>query len=561
MTAEMKKETLRRENEELRHRLAEAEDALLAIQAGQVDAIVVDGAAGAQIFSLSGAETVYRLTVETMAEAAINVAADGTIVFCNARFSAFVATSTERLLGRDIAGFVPPEDRDAFRALLRRCCTQPVKQRIVFCGPGGVRTPVLLSGNALSQGDSVSLCLVAADLTELESAAYQIEHLRERHVRLQQEIVDREWAEETLRLADRRKSEFLATLAHELRNPLAPIRTGLDLIRALRGDAAACERPLQIMDRQLTHLVRLVDDLLDVSRISRGKIDLRKERLDLAEIVEAALEISESGIGRDDRRLSVSLPSRPLPVEGDRVRLVQIISNLLNNAAKFTDEGGRIELGLVPCGERVEIRVSDDGQGIPRERLSDLFEIFSQIDTGRGGGLGIGLTLVRSLVAMHGGTVCADSEGLGRGATFTVSLPLCADVAQQPMPREAPQADPVPRRRVLVVDDNPDVAESLHLLLTVLDAEVRVAHDGADAISVCAEWTPTHILMDLGMPGMDGYEAARRLRADHPDGAFRLVAISGWGQDEHRQKAREAGFDRHLIKPVAVAELKAILLE
>jgi PAS domain S-box-containing protein len=557
----MTEDALQRENDELRRRLAEAEDALRAIREGQVDAIVVDDAAGARVFSLSGAETIYRLTVETMAEAAINVAADGTIVFCNARFGEFVATSTERLLGRNIAGLVPPEDRERLRALLRECRSRPVKQRVVFCGPDGVRTPVLLSGNALSQGDSLSLCLVAADLTELESSAYQIERLRERQDQLQQEIADRERAEEALRLADRRKSEFLATLAHELRNPLTPIRTGLDLIRAVRGDAAAGEQVLQIMDRQLTHLVRLVDDLLDVSRISRGKIELHKERLDLAEIIDAALEISNGGAGRNDRWLAVSVPPEPLPVEGDRVRLVQLFSNLLNNATKFTDVGGHIDLCVVPRGDRVEIRVQDDGHGIPPEQLTEVFEMFSQCDPGRGDGLGIGLTLVRSLVAMHGGSVCADSEGPGRGATFTVSLPLCAAPAAQPPATKPPETSRVPRRRVLVVDDNRDIAESLRLLLTTLQAEVRVAHDGAAALRIYEDWSPTHVLMDLGMPGMDGYEAARRLRTRDPRRACRLVAISGWGQDEHRQQAREAGFDQHLVKPVGVAALEAILQE
>jgi CheY-like chemotaxis protein len=204
--------------------------------------------------------------------------------------------------------------------------------------------------------------------------------------------------------------------------------------------------------------------------------------------------------------------------------------------------------------------VQDDGRGIPPEQLTEVFEMFSQC-AGRGEGLGIGLTLVRSLVAMHGGTVRADSEGPGRGATFTVSLPLCTDVPPPPLAEAAPQTRPIPRRRVLVVDDNRDIAESLRLLLTTLQAEVRVAHDGAAAIRIYEDWSPTHVLMDLGMPGMDGYEAARRLRARHPRHACRLVAISGWGQDEHRQQAREAGFDKHLVKPVGVAALEAVLHE
>jgi PAS domain S-box-containing protein len=374
------------------------------------------------------------------------------------------------------------------------------------------------------------------------------------------DITERKRTEVALQESDRRKDAFLATLAHELRNPLAPIRTGLELIQMLRGDAAACQEPLQIMDRQISHLVRLVDDLLDVSRISRGKIELRKEPLELREVIDAALQMSGSGLSRDDRQLSVSVPSEPLVVEGDRVRLVQVIANLLNNAANFTELGGHIDVRVMARGEQVEIQVQDDGRGIPPERLDHIFEMFSQAEPGRDSGLGIGLALVRGLVAMHGGTVCADSEGPGRGATFTVSLPLCRSAPEQHTSDEATvQGILPPQRRILVVDDNRDIAESLDLLLTMMGAEVRVAHDGAEALRIFGDWPATHVLMDLGMPGMDGYEAARRLRANHPGCPFRLIAVTGWGQEEDRQRVREAGFDEHLVKPVRVAELKAVL--
>jgi PAS domain S-box-containing protein len=374
------------------------------------------------------------------------------------------------------------------------------------------------------------------------------------------DITARKQAEESLLEANRRKDAFLATLGHELRNPLMPIRTSLDLIQALCEDAAACERPLQIMDRQLRHLVRLVDDLLDVSRISRGKIELRRERLDLSEIIDSAVEMSGNGIGRDDPRLTVSMAPGPLTVEGDRVRLVQVVSNLLNNAAKFTEEHGRITLRVMPRRDRVEIQVQDDGRGISRERLDEIFEPFAQAEPGRNGGLGIGLALVRSLLAMHGGTVAADSAGPGRGATFTISLPLCRDSAvQQPVAREERVPGAVPGCRVLVVDDNPDIAESLRLLLTAQNAKVRVAAGGAEALRICRSWRPALVLMDLSMPDMDGYEAARRLRASHPDRDFRLVAISGFGSEHDGRLARDAGFDRHLVKPVGIDELRALL--
>ena len=374
------------------------------------------------------------------------------------------------------------------------------------------------------------------------------------------DITERKQSEAALLEADSRKDAFLATLAHELRNPLAPIRTGLDLVEALRGDAAACEEPVRMMDRQLKHLVRLVDDLLDVSRISRGKINLRKERLELASVIDAALEMSDSGLRRGDRQLAVSVPSEPLAVEGDRVRLVQIVANLLNNAVRFTDAGGRIDVRVTRRGERVEIRVQDDGCGISRDRIGAVFEMFSQAEPGHGGGLGIGLPLVRELVEMHGGTVCADSEGVGCGATFMVSLPLCGGAPTQVTTETATELGVLAAPcRVLVVDDDRDIAKGLHLVLTMMGAEVQVAHDGAEAIRVFEGWPPTHVLMDIGMPGMDGYEAARQLRARYPDRAFRLVAVTGWGQEEDRQRAREAGFDGHLVKPVGVAELKAVL--
>jgi signal transduction histidine kinase len=371
------------------------------------------------------------------------------------------------------------------------------------------------------------------------------------------DITERKQAELALREADRHKDQFLAMLAHELRNPLAPICTGLDLIQRQYADSEDLADTLRIMDSQLGHLVRLVDDLLDFSRIGQGKVRLRLERHTIAEIVDAALEMSDYALG--DRRLTVEMPAEPLYTDGDRVRLVQVLANLLNNAVKFTNEDGIISLSAQRHGDRVGIRVCDDGLGIARDNLDRIFDMFVQDAPGQGSGIGIGLSLARNLVEMHGGTITAESPGPGGGATFTVWLPLCPEAPQQQVPQDPVENSSLAQHRVLVVDDNPEVADSLASLLTLLKAEVRVAYGGVEAIAVCEAWHPTHVLMDLGMPGMDGFEAARRLRARHPEHPFRLIAISGWGREEDRERARAAGFDQHFVKPVRVDELVAML--
>lgn len=371
------------------------------------------------------------------------------------------------------------------------------------------------------------------------------------------DISDRKQAEMALREADRHKDRFLATLAHELRNPLAPICTGLDLLQRQCGAVEHVGQTIRVMDRQLAHLVRLIDDLLDFSRIAQGKIRLRRDRHAVAEIVDATLEMSAHGFG--NRRVTVDMPDQPLYVDGDRVRLVQVLANLVNNAVKFTADGGRIAIGVAVRGDRVEFEVRDDGRGIAPDKLDRIFDMYVQDDPDHASGIGIGLSLVRSLVEMHGGTVAAASAGPGRGAVFTVSLPLWHGALPEPAPIESPERPALTQHRVLVVDDNREIADSLRELLTLLQADVRVAYDGAEAIAICETWLPTHVLMDLGMPGIDGFETARRLRARYPQRPFRLIAISGWGREEDRKRAREAGFDQHFVKPVRVEELGSML--
>ena len=373
------------------------------------------------------------------------------------------------------------------------------------------------------------------------------------------EIKARKEAEAALKDADQRKDEFLATLAHELRNPLAPLRTGLDLLRQLGHEPAKTEQVRMMMDRQLTHLVRLVDDLLDVSRITRGKIALHKEPLDLRDVIQSALEMSESEITKGGQRLTVDLPPQPLPVAGDRVRLVQVVSNLLNNAVKFTEEGGRIWILAARHGEQAQIRVRDDGTGIPPQEVSRVFDMFAQVHQGRGGGLGIGLTLVRSLIEMHGGSVSVHSDGPGRGAEFALTLPLVRQAQSAESAAVEAERGSLDRRRVLVVDDNQDIADGLGQLLQTLGMETRVVYRGAAALDALASFRPQVILLDIGMPGMDGYEVARQVRARCPVARPKLVAVTGWGSERDRQRIGEAGFDHHLVKPVGADRLLRIL--
>ncbi|MEP7208753.1 MAG: ATP-binding protein [Casimicrobiaceae bacterium] len=385
-----------------------------------------------------------------------------------------------------------------------------------------------------------------------------LERLHEQHDAL---LGDREKLAEladALKDADERKDEFLATLSHELRNPLAPLRNSLHLLRTTGQMPTA--QLYAMMERQLNHLVRLVDDLLETSRISRGTLVLRKQPVPLAEIVRNAVETSEPLFAAANHVLTVSMPEAPLWIDGDPVRLAQILANLLNNAATYTPSGGRVTLTARREDDAVAIVVGDNGDGIPADELARLFQMFSR---GRGstrrgeGGLGIGLALARRLAEMHGGSIEATSGGAGQGSEFTLRLPVGTGAPHDaPVPRSAPASV---ARRILVVDDNRDAADSLAMILQTLGADVQVAHDGPAALAMFAEADPTMVLLDIGMPGMDGYEVARRIRADFPDRRPLIVALTGWGQERDRDDARAAGFDDHLTKPVEIEVLEGLL--
>ena len=380
---------------------------------------------------------------------------------------------------------------------------------------------------------------------------------------LQHEMAERRTAEEALRAADQRKDEFLATLAHELRNPLAPMRNALRILEVGANDPQAAQRSRDMMTRQLQQMVRLVDDLLDVSRITTGKLSLRIERTDLATVVRNAVDTARPFVDARGHALVVRLPAHPVHLDADATRLAQVFSNLLNNAAKYTDPGGRIVLSAVTEDDVVRVSVTDNGIGIAPEMQHAIFDMFTQVDRSlerTHAGLGVGLTLARRLVELHGGTIEAKSEGLNRGSRFTVTLPVAA-MATSPGAgaHEGETAGPVHGHRVLVADDNVDFAESFALILRMLGNEVRVVHDGAQAVEEAAAFEPRFCFIDIGLPKLNGYDVAQRLRESATTRNSTLIAVTGWGQDKDRQRAHQAGFDHHMVKPVDPQQIERLL--
>jgi PAS domain S-box-containing protein len=445
--------------------------------------------------------------------------------------------------------FLPLDVQGILEARMRGACTPYEKE---YLRKDGSVVPVLIGFATLAEGHDRFICFVL-DLTAQKRV------------------------EAALREADRRKDEFLAVLAHELRNPLAPIRNALAILETAGMDGAIAERARVLMERQVHHLVRLVDDLLDVSRVMRGKIDLRREQVELAAVVARALETAHPLLEAQGHALDVSLPPESLVLEADPVRLTQVVGNLLANAAKYTESGGRITLEVQREGDQAILRVRDTGIGIDPEVLPRIFELFVQANhavTRSQGGLGIGLTLVKSLVELHHGTVEAHSAGPGKGSEFVVALPLLSMTEGGRM-KDDEEAFPLHlatsgrggteglplSRRILVVDDNEDVAESLAMLLRLSEHHVRVAHSGPAALELAKGFRPEVVFLDIGMPGMDGNEVARCLRQQPGLDGVALVALTGWGAAEDRRRSAAAGFDHHLVKPVEPGDLHTLLAE
>jgi PAS domain S-box-containing protein len=490
---------------------------------------------------------------------------DASVQLWNPAAERMFGWTEEEVLGRPLPA-VPAERQEELRRNLQLILTgepfQEVEARRVK--KDGTPIDVNLWAAPLPAPEGMRVLVMVADITERQRLVAERRRLEEE---LRQRV-------EELAAADQRKDEFLAMLAHELRNPLAAISNAGHVLdrKSLAGDGRRDPRShelIAMIGRQIRHLSRLVDDLLDVSRFSRGRIELRKERVELRRAVEGAVETARPIVEQRRHQLTVSLPEEPLWLEADLTRIEQVLANLLHNAAKFTEPGGSIDLTAEREGSEAVLRVRDDGAGISPELLPRIFDLFVQEERSLArsrGGLGIGLTLVRALVERHGGSIEAESEGPGRGSTFTVRLPLRAEDAGAGLDpaRTGTSPAPVPAAaegpaRVLLVEDNLDAAEALSELLRMWGHEVETAHDGISALRTARQLRPGVVLLDIGLPGMDGYEVARELRSTPGLGSTRLIALTGYGQESDRHRSRLAGIDHHLVKPVDVEQLRTLL--
>jgi PAS domain S-box-containing protein len=488
------------------------------------------------------AQSLLAAIVASSDDAMVSKTLEGIILSWNAGAERIFGYSAAEAVGQSIMLIIPPDRRDEERMILDR----------------------LSRGERVEHFDTIRMAKdgrlvdISVTVSPIRDAANRVVAAS----KVARDITAQKRAEQALREADRRKDEFLATLAHELRNPLAPIRNSLHILRLAGSSDPAVDRVREMMERQVNHMIRLVDDLMEVSRITRGKIELRREHVELAAIIRSAVETSQPLVASGGHQLALAIPPEPLMLDADPVRLAQVFANLLNNAAKYTPHRGQIWLTVRRENDEVVVSVRDTGIGIAADKLPRVFEMFTQIHgTHRNShsGLGIGLTLVQSLVQMHGGSVSASSGGPGMGSEFVVRLPLATEglPAEEDEPRERHSAS-LPLR-VLVVDDNHDAADSLGVLLTFLGVEVQVVHDGPSALQALTTFRPALVLLDIGMPGMDGYEVARKIREQPAFRDLMLIALTGWGQEEDRRRSHRAGFDYHLIKPTDLEALQALI--
>ncbi|HJQ96959.1 MAG TPA: PAS domain S-box protein [Candidatus Polarisedimenticolaceae bacterium] len=489
--------------------------------------------------------------VESSTDAIVSKTLDGTIRSWNQGAELLFGHTREEAIGRPITLIIPTDRLQEEQEIVRRI-------------GAGERVEHFETVRIRRDGSTVDVSLTISPIRDEEGRVIGAS-------KIARDISDRKQDEQRiyallaeLREADRLKDEFLAMLGHELRNPMAPISNMLEILKRAQGDEALVQQARSTMERQLGQLARLVDDLVDVSRITRGKLELRKERVEIASAVHHAVESCQPIAERSHVHLDVSLPVETIYVNADPIRLVQAIGNLLNNACKFSPEGGHVSLSVEREDGEVKIAVKDQGIGIPKEKLDRVFDMFVQLDRAlerTGAGLGIGLTLVKRIVRMLDGTVTARSEGRGRGSEFIVRLPVVLERRAQRRSVVTPEPPVVAVHRILVVDDNVDAASSLATLLRISGNETHVAHDGVAAIEVAERLRPDVILLDIGLPRLNGYDACRRMR-ERPWGSdVVIVAMTGWGQESDRRKSRDAGFDHHMVKPVDYGALMGAIAQ
>lgn len=488
--------------------------------------------------------------VDSSDDAIVSKNLNGIIESWNAAAARLFGYTAEQAIGRSITMLMPPERINEEELILARLRAGERVEHFdtVRVRSDGRRIHVSLTISPVvdESGRIVGASKIVRDVTERKELE------KKNHELLQQ-----------LKETDRRRSEFLAMLSHELRNPLGPIRNAVKVLQAKQFNDSDLNWCAAVVDRQADHLSRLVDDLLDATRITRNKLELRTELVELQHILEGVIETCATVVKEQGHELSLSLPPEPVWLNADVVRLSQVFTNLVNNAAKFTKRGGDISITAKRNDHDVTVSVTDTGIGIHPEKLPNLFALFYQIDGDHkrsDGGLGIGLALASRLVEMHGGSVTAHSEGVGRGSEFVVHLPLAAAArAQATMQADPPPEGSVAARRILIVDDNVDAAASLAMLFRLTGDETRTAHDGLEAVEVAKTFRPDVVLLDIGLPKIDGLDACRRIRAEPWGAGITLIALTGWGQAEDQRKSKDAGFDYHLVKPVEFSTLTKIL--
>ena len=544
--------SLELENSQLRERLAEAEAVIQAIRHGEIDAVVVSSSEGAKIFTLEGSDHPYRLLVESMNEGAATLSDEGIILFSNPRLASLLGTTTAELAGTRLADWIAESERTHFERMLHDSRDRSVSGDLTLSAGKIDSLPVHVSLSSLRVKGVRCCCAVLTDMSLAKhhaALAASAEYVRQ--------VNDR------LREADKRKDEFLATLAHELRNPLAPIRAAAYMLKKLDTRDEKLLRAREVIERQAAHMTRLIDDLLEMSRITQGKIDLRRRPESLTAIIAGVVQSAQAGMDLRQHQFSIDVESDPLLMDADAIRIAQAVGNVIENATKYTRPGGRITLHVRHQGAQAVIRVQDNGIGIEPAMAARIFDMFVQAENGDrrpNGGLGIGLALSRKLIEMHGGTITASSAGLGLGAEFEIRLPLSATQSPQATDAVAAGGEPPPAtRRVMIVDDNADAADSLCALLQMSGHEVKSVYRGADALREMLVFHPDVVLLDIGLPDLDGYEIARRARASLGERCPNLVALSGWGREEDRELAFEAGIPVHLTKPVDVTILERVL--